>query len=68
LHRAVRTRCAAAVEALLSHGADINARNNSGSTPLTLARLTTGRGGSGSVAAKEQQQQILQLLAAHGAR
>jgi hypothetical protein len=40
-------------------------RNNGGSTPLKLARLTTGRGGSGSVEAKAQQQEILRLLAPH---
>ncbi len=68
LHRAVRTRCAAAVKALLDHGADVARSNNSGSTPLVLARLTTGRGGSGSVEARAQQQDILRLLAAHGAR
>ena len=68
LHRAVRTRCAAAVKTLLDHGADVGRKNNSGSTPLMLARLTTGRGGSGSVEAKAQQQEILRLLAAHGAR
>jgi ankyrin repeat protein len=68
LHRAVRTRCADAVRALLEHGADAGRTNNSGSTPLKLARLTSGRGGSGSLEAKAQQQQILDLLAAHGAR
>jgi ankyrin repeat protein len=68
LHRAVRTRCAAAVKALLDGGADIGRRSNSGSTPLKLALMTTGRGGSGSDEAKAQQQEILRLLAAHGAR
>src|SRR5690348_9571622 len=58
LHRAVRTRCAAAVAALLEGGADARRRNDSGSTPLRLARLTTGRPGSGSPAAKAQQQEI----------
>jgi hypothetical protein len=67
LHRAVRTRCAAAVAALIDGGADIARRNRSGSTPLRLARLTTGRGGSGSAAAKEQQREILRLLEQHGA-
>jgi hypothetical protein len=68
LHRAVRTRCADAVKALLEHGANAGQTNGSGSTPLKLARLTTGRGGSGSVAAKAQQHEILRLLTAHGAR
>jgi ankyrin repeat protein len=63
LHRAVRNRCADAVRALLDGGADPRRKNNSGSTPAKLATLTTGRGGSGSPAAKEQQQVILQLLA-----
>ena len=66
LHRAIRTRCAAAVRALLAHGADPDRKNGSGSTPLHLARLNTGRGGSGSIAAREQQQQIIRLLEAHG--
>jgi len=68
LHRAVRTRCAAAVAALLDGGADAARRNKGGSTPLRLARLTTGRGGSGSPEAKAQQQEILRLLQQHGAR
>ena len=62
LHVAVRTRCAAAVRALLAHGADPRAKNGSGSTPARLAVLTTGRGGAGSPAAKEQQQEILEAL------
>ncbi len=37
LHRAVRTRCAAAVDFLLAAGACTVARNNSGSTPFHLA-------------------------------
>ena len=67
LHRAVRMRCAAAVEALLEGGADACARNKSGSTPLLLARQNTGRGGSGSPEARAQQEEILPLLQAHGA-
>jgi ankyrin repeat protein len=62
LHRAVRNRCAAAVEALLDGGADPRATNRRGSTPVQLARRTTGRGGSGSAHARAQQQEILGLL------
>jgi hypothetical protein len=62
LHRAVRTRCAGAVRALLDHGADPAIRNKNGSTAMQLALRTTGRGGSGSPEAKAQQQEILLLL------
>ena len=62
LHRAVRTRCAGAVRALLGHGADPAIRNKNGSTAMQLAFHTTGRGGSGSTEAKAQQQEILLLL------
>src|SRR5262249_24734952 len=65
LHRAVRTRCAAAVKALLEAGADPRRSNNSGSTPMLLATQNTGRGGSGSSAAKAQQELIVQLLREH---
>jgi ankyrin repeat protein len=68
LHTAVRTRCAAAVRALLDRGADPRRKNGSGSTPLHLAVQNTGRGGSGSVAAREQQREIVRVLLAHGAR
>lgn len=64
LHRAVRNRCATAVRALLDLGADPRITNRSGSTALQLARWTTGRGGSGSVDARAQQQRILGLLLA----
>ena len=67
LHRAVRTRCAAAVRALLANGADPKLKNKSGSTPLHLAVQTTGRGESGSVAAKDQQRLIIVSLLQHGA-
>jgi hypothetical protein len=67
LHRAVRARCAAAVKTLLDHGADALLPNDKGSTPMLLATQNTGRGGSGSGAAKAQQQEIVGLLAAHGA-
>jgi hypothetical protein len=65
LHRAIRNRCAAAVEALLQGGADARRPNGSGSTPLQLAAWTTGRSGSGSPEAREQQEQITRLLERH---
>lgn len=64
LHRAVRTRSASAVKALLDGGADPGKKNRSGSTPLRLAALTTGRGGSGSAHARQQQAEIIRLLRA----
>jgi hypothetical protein len=66
LHRAIRTRCAAAVKALLEGGADPSAVSGNGSTPLRLATQNTGRSGSGSAQAKEQQDEILRLLADYG--
>jgi hypothetical protein len=68
LHRAVRTRCAAAVRALLVNGANARMRNKGGSTALHLAVQNTGRGGSGSPEARDQQTQIIGLLLDHGAR
>jgi hypothetical protein len=62
----VRNRCAAAVGALIEGGADPRAPNKSGSTPIKLAMMTTGRGGSGSVEAKAQQQEILRLPREYG--
>lgn len=62
LHRAVRNRCSAAVEALLAAGADPRRANDHGSTPSDLARWTTGRGGTGSPAAKAEQRIIIDLL------
>jgi hypothetical protein len=62
LHRAVRTRCGAAVKALLDGGADPGRKNKNGSTAAALATRNTGRGGSGSRAAKEQQEEIRLLL------
>ena len=67
LHRAVRTRSSSAVRALLDGGANARARNKSGSTPLHLAVQTTGRGGSGSEHAREQQAAIIRLLLERGA-
>jgi ankyrin repeat protein len=62
LHRAVRTRCAAAVRTLIEHGADPARKNKSGSTAMVLAKHNTGRGGTGSPEAKEQQREIVRLL------
>ena len=67
LHRAVRTRCTGAVRALLQGGADARRRNKNGSTPIRLARITTGRGGSGSPQSKAEQLKIARLLEEHGA-
>jgi len=68
LHRAVRTRSLAAVQAMLDGGANPRLPNNTGSTPLHLAVQTTGRGGSGSALAREQQAAIVRLLLERGAR
>jgi hypothetical protein len=48
-------------------GADARAVNRKGSTPMLLATQSTGRGGTGSVAAKAQQAEILRLLRERGA-
>ena len=68
LHRAVRTRSLAAVHALLDGGANPRLPNKAGSTPLHLAVQTTGRGGSSSALAREQQAAIVRLLLERGAR
>ena len=67
LHRAVRTRSLPAVRALLDGGANPMAPNKAGSTPLHLAVQTTGRGGSGSPRARQQQTGIIGLLLERGA-
>lgn len=59
LHRAVRSRCARAVQVLLELGADVKIRNKNGSTASEMATRPTGRGGAGSAAAKQQQREIL---------
>jgi Ankyrin repeats (3 copies) len=66
LHRAVRTRCAAAVECLLSAGANPKSKNTSGSTPFHLAVQNTGRGGSGEKVAKDAQRKIIEIFLAAG--
>ncbi len=66
LHRAVRTRCAAAVEYLLQAGADPTRRNKPGSTPFHLAVQNTGRGGSGAEEAKAAQQTIIATFLSRG--
>ncbi len=60
LHRAVRTRCAAAVKSLLDSGSNPMLRNKPGSTPFHLAVQNTGRGGSGSKQAAAAQREIIQ--------
>lgn len=64
LHRAVRTRCAAAVRALLKAGANPTIRNKSGSTPFHLAVQNTGRGGSGEPIAVAGQREIIEQFLA----
>ena len=49
------------------NGADALGRNKSGSTPLHLAIQNTGRGGTGSAASREEQQEIIRLLLGYGA-
>lgn len=61
LHRAVRARGVAAVQCLLSHGADVNARlKKGGSTPMHLA--LTGSGAGGTAGTADEQQQIIAAL------
>jgi hypothetical protein len=66
LHRAVRTRCRAAVKFLLAAGADPTVKNKPGSTPFHLAVQNTGRGGSGETAAIEAQREIIEAFLACG--
>ena len=66
LHRAVRTRCAAAVRFLLKGGSDPTTRNKPGSTPFHLAVQNTGRGGSGTAAAVSAQREIIKEFLSFG--
>lgn len=66
LHRAVRTRCAAAVQFLLRAGCDSVVKNRPGSAPFHLAVQTTGRGGSGAEEAKSAQRTIIETFLSLG--
>lgn len=66
LHRAVRTRCAAAVQFLLEAGSDATLKNKPGSTAFHLAVQNTGRGGSGSEKARAAQREIIQAFLERG--
>ncbi len=68
LHRAVRTRCAAAVRFLLEAGGDPTIRNKPGSTPFHLAVQNTGRGGSGEAAAIAGQREIIHEFVRRGVK
>jgi ankyrin repeat protein len=67
LHRAVRQRCAKAVDSMLRNGAEFQLKNSNGSTPLHLAVQNTGRGGSGSAESKILQKEIITILLKAGA-
>ncbi len=66
LHRAVRTRCAAAVRCLLRAGSDPATRNKPGSTPFHLAVQNTGHGGTGAPAAISAQREIIKEFLSFG--
>lgn len=66
LHRAVRTRSAAAVQALLRAGSDSLRKNKPGSTPFHLAVQNTGRGGSGTPEAVQAQREIIRTFLSVG--
>jgi hypothetical protein len=66
LHRAVRTRCAAAVRCLLRAGSDPAMKNKPGSTPFHLAVQNTGRGGTGAPAAVSAQREIIKEFLSFG--
>ena len=66
LHRAVRTRCAAAVKFLFEKGCNPKLKNKPGSTPFHLAVQNTGRGGSGTELAKAAQREIILEFLARG--
>jgi ankyrin repeat protein len=66
LHRAVRARGVAAVQALLKHAPNVSARLRArGSTPLHLA--VTGSGAGGTADTRREQLEIVEALLASGA-
>ncbi len=67
LHRAVRTRCATAVRALLEGGADPRRKTRRGTALMWLATESTGRSDSSSAEAKVQQEEVVRLLRQHEA-
>jgi len=67
LHRAVRTRCAAAVRCLLEAGADTALKNKPGSSAFHLAVQHTGHGGTGAPIAVSAQREIIKDLISFGA-
>jgi ankyrin repeat protein len=67
LHRAVRTRCAAAARVLLKAGGDPTLRNKPGSTAFHLAVQNTGRGGTGTPEARAAQREIIEEFLRFGA-
>jgi len=68
LHRAVRTRCAAAVQFLLKRGGDPTKKNQSGSTAFHLAVQNTGRGGTGEDQVKAAQRRIIKGFLSFGVK
>jgi len=66
LHRAVRTRCAAAVRCLLEAAVDPTLKNKPGSTPFHLAVQNSGRGGTGADVAIDAQRKIVEELLSFG--
>ncbi len=66
LHRAARTRCAAAVACLLKSRSNPLLKNKSGSTPFHLAVQDTGRGGNGAEEARDGQRRIIQEFLSAG--
>ena len=66
LHRAVRARSPQAVRCLLERGARVDATHGrQRTTPLHIATVSTGAGGTKG--ARAEQQEIVELLLQHGA-